>query len=670
MTETTDPLSGALWAASRGFHVFAVDHPALDRCAGLKTGHHDPSTCTERGKHPAERFTKTGTTDAHEIAARFSGRTRNFGVYCADSGLLVADDDTGDALADYAESIGETIPQTITVITARGLHYYFAAPAGMKLSNETGNLPDKIDVRAGNAYVVGPGSMHASGSTYHLLDPNAPLAPAPDWLIRAITAKSTPEPFTAPDNAHTGTIPKGKRHQELVKYAVRLRHRHLDVDEAITLTKLRWRDCEQPEGDTYPEDRVEPLVRDIFTRYTPEQAPDVGMFDMEVAAEAHRLRVRDAAREVVRAESLPPAPEMDMVLLDDIEDESVRYRIDKTLPMNGNLLVVAKRKAGKSTILLNLIRALRTGEPFLGSLEVEPITGRVAYLNYELPRAMFQAWAHDVGLTSDDMLAVNLRGRRNPLGNDQDLDTLRAGLVEHKVEVIVVDPFSRAFTGQNINDTGEVTRFLADLDILKTEVGASSLIVAAHAGWGADRARNSSVLEDWPDAIITMTADDQHRRYLSAIGRDVELDEDQLVFDPHTRALTLSGAGNRQVATTADRLNALADTITEIASTTPGLTTGEIEARLKDLEVGIQKGDVSKAASLAEGSKRITRRKEGRSVRHYPSDIPRHAPTYPAGAYDVPRPLYRGGVRPGHIEDDMPRATNLITTALGGEVIA
>jgi hypothetical protein len=113
------------------------------------------------------------------------------------------------------------------------------------------------------------------------------------------------------------------------------------------------------------------------------------------------------------------------------------------------------------------------------------------------------------------------------------------------IEAILCDPFGRAYTGQSQNDPGEVGAWLIGLDeFARAEVGARDVVLSAHAGWNGERARGASALEDWADSIITMTKDDSEdgtgERYLRAIGRDVDLEEDRLDYDPRTRTLTLA----------------------------------------------------------------------------------------------------------------------------------
>ena len=59
----------------------------------------------------------------------------------------------------------------------------------------------------------------------------------------------------------------------------------------------------------------------------------------------------------------------------------------------------------------------------------------------------------------------------------------------------------------------------------------------------------ASALEDWADTIITVTRgnreDDKDFRFLRAIGRDVDIEEDKLDYDPQHRKLSLSGTGGR-----------------------------------------------------------------------------------------------------------------------------
>ncbi len=202
--------------------------------------------------------------------------------------------------------------------------------------------------------------------------------------------------------------------------------------------------------------------------------------------------------------------------------------------------------------MLNYARALLTGQPFLGEFPIIPLEQhqRIAFLNFEVGGKMLARWAHDIGIDEDRLYLVNLRGRRNPLGRDDDRAQLADQLRSLDVAVVMVDPFGRAYTGESQNDNAEVQRFLVDLDMfVRTEVGATDLVLAAHAGWDGERTRGASALEDWPDTIITLTGDgegEDRKRFMRALGRDVEVVEDEVLMDPLTRNLSRAGTGPKR----------------------------------------------------------------------------------------------------------------------------
>lgn len=197
------PLDGALWLIRHGFAVFPADHPGLERCAGIGRGH-DPNTCTQRGKHPAVTFTKRHTRD-EGLARQWFGidqHPRNVGVAVGactgpdGTQLLVVDSDRTGAIEDTAARLGHQHTPTMRVRTAKGHHDYYWAPANAQLGNGLGTLRGLFDgdVRAGNAYVIGPGSIHATGVIYELDDPEQPPVAAPAWLLTALQTRPAPAP--------------------------------------------------------------------------------------------------------------------------------------------------------------------------------------------------------------------------------------------------------------------------------------------------------------------------------------------------------------------------------------------------------------------------------------------------------------------------------------------
>jgi hypothetical protein len=197
------PLDGALWLVQHQFAVFPVDHPELAQCSGIGQGH-DPTTCEQRGKHPSAPFTREHTTDPVKIRRLLAERPQNVGVYVgACTGpegeqLLVMDSDRPGAIEDVAKAHGHEHTQTMRVFTAKGYHDYYWAPADVKFGNKLGSLEGRFDgdVRSGNAYVIGPGSLHQSGVIYTLENIEQPPEQAPAWLLEALLTR--PEKPEAP----------------------------------------------------------------------------------------------------------------------------------------------------------------------------------------------------------------------------------------------------------------------------------------------------------------------------------------------------------------------------------------------------------------------------------------------------------------------------------------
>ncbi|GAA6527952.1 AAA family ATPase [Intrasporangium sp. DVR] len=379
---------------------------------------------------------------------------------------------------------------------------------------------------------------------------------------------------------------------------------------------------------------------DAVTLHTVGQVPDpdepVDPHGARVSARLDSLRVqRDAMRLLKAEEAAADAatmPPFDAGTLAEVlaRPPEPPHRVEGLILSDALTLVVAQRKTGKTTLALNLSRSLLIGEPFLGAFPVCPLAPgeRVALLNYEVSAALVAEWADRIGIPADRFVLVNLRGRRNPLGHEGDREALAEYLRGQRVASVMADPFSRMFTGDNANDAGQVTRFLADLDSwARGPVGASDVVLTAHAGWEGERARNSSALEDAPDSIITLTTGartgDPSGRYLRALGRGVDVDEDRLTFDPVTLRMSMSGRGSRTATGDALAVERLVPEVVAYVSAHHADAPGGLGVSQTALEEGLDgKAErVRKAARLAADRGLIARRKGARGAwLHFPTE--------------------------------------------------
>jgi hypothetical protein len=177
--------------ASMGMHLFSLDHPDLPGCVGR---HHPDRPCNgERGKHPVPlSWARDSTCNPATLARMFGHGPRNVGVNCALSCLAVLDEDKPGEIDRLCHDHEQRLPETFTVSTGKGRHLYFRQPAGLPFTNSTGALRAyRIDVRGRGGYVVGAGSLHASGRLYSVTMV-APIAPVPGWVAELLRPPAPP----------------------------------------------------------------------------------------------------------------------------------------------------------------------------------------------------------------------------------------------------------------------------------------------------------------------------------------------------------------------------------------------------------------------------------------------------------------------------------------------
>lgn len=361
-------------------------------------------------------------------------------------------------------------------------------------------------------------------------------------------------------------------------------------------------------------------------------------FNERVRADVQRSLIRREAARQLAALDAAGQPPVDIASLADVLDRPApaRDRVAGLIPSDASTLVSAQRKTGKTTFVLNLARSLLTGEDFLGRFDVVPVKGTVAILNYEVSEHMLARWAAEVGVDPQRLTLVNLRGRRNPFLADEDKAALAAALRARGTEVVIVDTFSRAFTGANPNDTGEVGAWLNQLEQwMRTDVGATDLVLTAHAGWNGERTRGASGLEDWPDAIIRLTKEEgeEGNRFMSAMGRDVDVEEDRLDFHGPTRRLTLAGVGSRKQSQQNRNLSRLAVYVVRAARENPGLGIGATDRAVRAMDDAptFRNGDISKAAEYAQKKGQLVIEEQGTGMpkKLFPANPSQPIPTPP-----------------------------------------
>lgn len=250
MTHQANLLHCTLAYAGKGWPVFPL-HTIRDgkcSCSNPK--------CKSPGKHPKiEGGFQNATTDKTQVKKWWSKwPDANIGIRTGkESRLFVLDLDHKDnpekdgirSMAVLVEKSGN-LPQTPKVLTgSRGEHHYFKMP-DLDIGNSSSKLAAGIDIRANGGYVVAPPSLHISSNEYKwLIDPKAPLADVPKWILAALDEKVRRKGAKA--KRSTGNIEEGKRNDTLISIAGSLRQRGLELEDIETeLQQINTARCKPP----------------------------------------------------------------------------------------------------------------------------------------------------------------------------------------------------------------------------------------------------------------------------------------------------------------------------------------------------------------------------------------------------------------------------------------
>lgn len=368
----------------------------------------------------------------------------------------------------------------------------------------------------------------------------------------------------------------------------------------------------------HPDDQLEVMQRvDRFQareRYSFDEAvflvgrqPDAGelleLLAGDVARERERLIVREEARrqhDAERAEhtELPPLVGLSDFLAQ--PDEEAEYRIDGLLPTGGNALFPAPAKGGKTTTIGNVCRSFADGDPFLGRFTTQP--ARVVLIDNEMDARGMRRWLRDQDISNTTAVRVlPLRGKLSTF-NILDAPTRArwAGMLAG-ADVLIFDCLRPALDALGLDENHDAGQFLVALDELKAEAGISEMIVVHHMGHAGDRARGDSRLLGWPDVTWKITLekpdDPNSPRYFSAHGRDVDVHETRLAYDPTTRRLTTDG-GSRRDAAVDVAVAALVELLSQEEHRN-GLTQRAIEGELNQ-GAGIPRSDIREGLHRAQ----------------------------------------------------------------------
>lgn len=269
-----------------------------------------------------------------------------------------------------------------------------------------------------------------------------------------------------------------------------------------------------------------------------EDAPAVDpRFEKDVLATIRQMDVVEEAKDRRDARDRDPFEEPPIFELVDFlsqPDNPVYYKVDQLWPVGGNVLFAAPAKFGKSTVMMNLVRSLLDGTPFLTVFGCPKVAQGETILLIDLEmsqdRVRSELRAQEIKYPQQ-LVVAPLRGK----AKDFDLrdDETRSYWVkfckDRNVQTLLLDPLAplMGYMGVDENDNTMVNQMFQMLDAFKDEAGIRDMMVVHHCGHSADwRPRGASRFNDWPDALWLAKIngpvnDPQSPREFFARGRDV-----------------------------------------------------------------------------------------------------------------------------------------------------
>lgn len=268
-----------------------------------------------------------------------------------------------------------------------------------------------------------------------------------------------------------------------------------------------------------------------------------------------RLREDRAIKRELDAEDRGPVTVPDLLTLRELlaePDEPTPWRITDCQPKGSRVVCAAQFKAGKTTLVVNVIRSLRDGDLFLGKYEVAPVDGKIALLDFEMGRNQLRRWYRDQQIKGTDrVVVIPMRGQAASF--DLADVQVRALWAEHLralgVKYLIIDCLRPILDALALDEHHDVGAFLVPLDALCDEAGIDDALVVHHMGHTGERSRGDSRLRDWPDVewrLMRKDDDPASARFFTAYGRDCDVAEQELGYDAATRRLTVVGGSRRE----------------------------------------------------------------------------------------------------------------------------
>ncbi len=378
------------------------------------------------------------------------------------SGVVVLDIDPrhggDDAIRGYA------LPPTHTVRTPHGgWHYYYRHPGG-RVPNAVGLLPG-VDLRGDGGFVLKPPSI-VDGRPYEVVT-DEPLAPLPQWILERLAERA------APDGQHRGDddemtvllhgVDEGQRDVSAVRLAGHYIGKGLPVGEVLELLRGWNLRCRPPMSTAQ-------LIKCVESIHRRDRTPTSRAF----LSSPHPNGPQALQRDPVDIDPLTVLTAKTICALPDPDQQA--EVLGALVGRGTRTLIGAHTGHGKTTLTLQIIKAIVTGVDFLGW---RGAGGRALIVDAEQGLRTIQRRLRETGLDQCD--AVDYLRVPDGLSLDkrpEEADAIETVIASHPYEVVSFDPLYKLHGG-NSNDEREAVDLMRLFDRWR-EMYRFALLLATH----------------------------------------------------------------------------------------------------------------------------------------------------------------------------------------------
>ncbi|WP_431233771.1 AAA family ATPase [Mycolicibacterium psychrotolerans] len=223
----------------------------------------------------------------------------------------------------------------------------------------------------------------------------------------------------------------------------------------------------------------------------------------------------------------------------------------------------AQFKIGKTTLVTNLVQALATGEPFLRTFRVHPkFKGHIGHWNMEVSQKTLLGWYRKQPMPPEALarcFPLSVRGNLSlDFKSEVVVEWTIKWLQNNNIKVWIIDPLSKLFRDDE-NNNYEFNQWWLKLEHIVSESGVRLVLLVHHTGHSTERARGASAMMGNPDVLLSYThagnlgeTPPNNLRYLSAMGRDVNMPSTELDYEPDTNTLFATNSGTTRAQAKSD----------------------------------------------------------------------------------------------------------------------